>query len=87
MVERRQLAGQGYRLCQDWDALPQLTPGAGMARQSLAVPAAVRMRKESTNATANALSHLGAHMAQDQIALAAASAVSQAARAAALRCG
>ena len=177
-VERRQLAGLGYRLCQSWEALPQITIAAieghavggglalalacdwrvmaedafvslpevalgmpltwgtiprlvnlvgpakakrltvlcertgaadalamglidarvpaqqalagaqAMARQSLAMPAAaVRMSKESINACANALNHLGAHMAQDQIALAAASPESRAARAAVLRRG
>jgi len=57
-----------------------------VAAQTLAMPAAaVRMSKETINAQANALHHLGGHMAHDQIALAAASPEARAARAAALK--
>lgn len=48
-------------------------------------PAVVRMSKESVNAVATALNHAAGYMAHDQIALAAASEESQAARQAALR--
>jgi len=52
------------------------------------MPAAVvRMSKESINAIATALNHATSYMAHDQIALAAASAESRAARDAALRRG
>ena len=57
-----------------------------IAAQTLAMPAAaVRMSKESVNAIATALNHAGGYMAHDQIALAAASAESRAARDAALK--
>lgn len=57
-----------------------------VAMQTLALPAdAVRMSKETVNAVANALHHASSHMAHDQIALAAASAESREARAAALK--
>ncbi len=57
-----------------------------VAERSLAMPAAaVRMSKETANAVANALHHLGGHMGHDQIALALASADSRAARAAVLK--
>jgi enoyl-CoA hydratase/carnithine racemase len=57
-----------------------------IAAQALAMPAAaVRMSKESVNAAATALNHATGYMAHDQIALAAASAESRAARAAALK--
>ena len=66
-------------------------PGQALARaealaaQALAMPAAaVRMSKETINAVATALHHLGGHMAHDQIALAAASAEAGQARASAL---
>lgn len=56
-----------------------------LAAQVLDKPAvAVRMSKESVNAVANALHHVSGYMAHDQIALAAASAESKAARARAL---
>lgn len=56
-----------------------------LAAQVLARPAAaVRMSKESVNAVANALHHAAGYMAHDQIALAAASDESRAARAQAL---
>lgn len=56
-----------------------------VAAQTLAKPAAaVRMSKESVNAVATALNHAAGYMAHDQIALAAASPESRAARAAAL---
>lgn len=56
-----------------------------IAAQVLAKPAAaVRMSKESVNAVATALNHAAGYMAHDQIALAAASPESRAARAAAL---
>jgi enoyl-CoA hydratase/carnithine racemase len=48
-------------------------------------PAAVRMSKETVNAVASALHHAGSYMAHDQLALAASSAESRAARAAALK--
>jgi enoyl-CoA hydratase/carnithine racemase len=58
----------------------------GLAEQVLAKPAAaVRMSKESINAQANALHHLGSHMGHDQLALAAASTDSRAARSQALK--
>lgn len=58
----------------------------GIAAQTLDKPAmAVRMSKESVNAAATALNHLAGYMGHDQIALAAASAESRAARAAALK--
>jgi len=41
----------------------------------------VKMSKETINATANALNHLAAHMARDQVSLAAASEEAVAARA------
>jgi len=47
--------------------------------------AAVRMSKESANAVALALNHAAGYMAHDQIALAAASPESRAARAGALK--
>ena len=57
-----------------------------LARRTLAMPAAaVRMSKESINALATALHHAGGHMAHDQLALAAQSDESRAARDAALR--
>ena len=57
-----------------------------VAAQTLALPAtAVRMSKETVNAVATALHHASSHMAHDQIALAAASAESREARAAALK--
>lgn len=57
-----------------------------IAAQTLAMPAAaVRMSKESVNAIATALNHAGGYMAHDQIALAAGSAESRAARDAALK--
>lgn len=63
-----------------------LATARAVAAQTLAMPAAaVRMSKETINAQANALHHLGGHMAHDQIMLAAASAESRAAREAALR--
>lgn len=56
-----------------------------LAHEVLAKPSvAVRMSKESVNAVANALHHVSAYMAHDQIALAAASDESKAARAQAL---
>lgn len=59
-----------------------------VAAQTLAMPAAaVRMSKESVNAIALALNHAAGYMAHDQIALAAASPESRAARAAALKPG
>ena len=52
-----------------------------VAEQVLTMPAhAVRMSKETANAVATALHHLGGHMAHDQIMLAAASAEAQTAR-------
>ncbi len=57
-----------------------------LAAQTLAMPAAtVRMSKESVNAVATALNHTAGYMAHDQIALAAASPESRAARASALK--
>ena len=57
-----------------------------IALKTLAMPAAaVRMSKESVNAVATALNHIGGYMAHDQIALAAASVESRAAREAALK--
>ena len=57
-----------------------------LATRTLAMPAAaVRMSKESVNAVATALNHATSYMAHDQMALAAASAESRAACAAALR--
>ena len=57
-----------------------------VAARTLAMPAAaVRMSKETANAVVIALAHLGGHMAHDQLALAAASSDSKAARAAALK--
>ena len=57
-----------------------------IAQRTLTMPAAaVRMSKETVNAVANALHHLGSHMGHDQIALAATSAEARAARAAALK--
>lgn len=62
-----------------------LAQARAVAAQALAMPAAaVRMSKESVNAAATALNHATGYMAHDQIALAAASAESRAARAAAL---
>lgn len=56
-----------------------------LAARSLAMPAAaVRMSKEAVNAVATALNHVGGYMAHDQIALAAGSDESRAAREAAL---
>jgi enoyl-CoA hydratase/carnithine racemase len=56
-----------------------------MAGRALAMPpAVVRMSKESINAVATALNHAAGYMAHDQIALAAASEESRAAREAAL---
>ncbi len=63
-----------------------LAKAQAVAAQTLAKPAAaVRMSKESTNAVATALNHATGYMAHDQIALAAASPESRAARAAALK--
>ena len=57
-----------------------------LAAQTLAQPAAtVRMSKESVNAAATALNHASSYMAHDQIALAASSPESRAARGQALR--
>jgi len=57
-----------------------------LAAQTLAQPAAtVRMSKESVNAAATALNHASSYMAHDQIALAASSPESRAARGLALR--
>jgi enoyl-CoA hydratase/carnithine racemase len=57
-----------------------------IAAQTLAMPAAaVRMSKESVNAVATALNHASGYMAHDQVALAAASTESRAAREAALK--
>jgi enoyl-CoA hydratase/carnithine racemase len=57
-----------------------------VAAQTLAMPAAaVRMSKETANAVSTALHHAAGHMGHDQIALAAASDESRAARAAALK--
>ena len=63
-----------------------LTWARAIAAQTLAKPAAaVRMSKESVNAVATALNHAAGYMAHDQIALAASSPESRAARAAALK--
>ena len=63
-----------------------LVRARAVAAQTLAMPAAaVRMSKESANAGATALNHAAGYMAHDQIALAAASPESRAARAAALK--
>ena len=63
-----------------------LTQARAIAAQTLAQPAAaVRMSKESANAVATALNHAAGYMAHDQIALAASSPESRAARAAALK--
>jgi len=57
-----------------------------LANQALAMPpAAVRMSKEAVNAVATALNHAAGYMAHDQIALAAASSESKAAREKALK--
>jgi enoyl-CoA hydratase/carnithine racemase len=57
-----------------------------IAHQTLAMPAAaVRMSKEAVNAVATALNHAAGFMAHDQIALAAGSEESKAARAKALK--
>ena len=57
-----------------------------LAERTLAMPAAtVRMSKEAVNAVATALNHVGGYMAHDQIALAASSDESRAAREAALQ--
>ena len=59
-----------------------------IAAQTLAKPAAsVRMSKESVNAAATILNHATSYMAHDQIALAAGSPESRAARSAALKRG
>ena len=63
-----------------------LAKAHAVAAQTLAMPAAaVRMSKESANAAATALNHATGYMAHDQIALAAASPESRAARAAVLK--
>jgi enoyl-CoA hydratase/carnithine racemase len=63
-----------------------LAAAEALAGRTLAMPpVAVRMSKETVNAVATALYHLGGHMAHDQIALAVGSDDSRAARAAALR--
>ena len=63
-----------------------LAKARAVAAQTLAMPAAaVRMSKESANAVATALNHAAGFMAHDQIALAAGSPESRAARAAALK--
>lgn len=63
-----------------------LAVAEALAQATLAKPAAaVRMSKEAVNAVATALNHAAGYMAHDQIALAAASEESQAARAGALR--
>ncbi len=63
-----------------------LTVAEAVAAQALAMPAAaVRMSKETINAVATALHHLGGHMGHDQIMLAASSSDARAARAAALK--
>ena len=65
-----------------------LTKAREIAAQTLAKPAAsVRMSKESVNAAATLLNHATSYMAHDQIALAAGSPESRAARAAALKRG
>jgi ornithine cyclodeaminase len=59
---------------------------SALAAQTLAQPAAtMRMSKESVNAAATALNHATSYMAHDQIALAASSPESRAARGQALR--
>ena len=63
-----------------------LVRAQALAAQTLAQPAAtVRMSKESVNAAATALNHASSYMAHDQIALAASSPESRAARGLALR--
>ncbi len=63
-----------------------LAKARDIAALTLAKPAAsVRMSKESVNAAATILNHATSYMAHDQIALAAGSAESRAARAAALK--
>lgn len=63
-----------------------LAKAQALAAQVLALPQiAVRMSKESINAQATALNHLGGHMAHDQIQLAAGSAASRVAREGALK--
>lgn len=63
-----------------------LVRAQALAAQTLAQPAAtVRMSKESVNAAATALNHASSYMAHDQIALAASSPESRAARGQALR--
>ena len=63
-----------------------LTRAQALAAQTLAQPAAtLRMSKESVNAAATALNHATSYMAHDQIALAASSPESRAARDQALR--
>jgi enoyl-CoA hydratase len=63
-----------------------LSTARAVAAQTLAMPAAaVRMSKESVNAVATALNHATGYMAHDQIAFAAGSAESRAARDQALR--
>lgn len=63
-----------------------LEKAAQVAARVLAMPpTAVRMSKEAVNAIANALNHAAGFMAHDQIALAAASQESKAARAKALK--
>lgn len=72
----------------DYTAAPgqALAVAREVAGRALAMPAAaVRMSKETVNAVATALHHLGGHMAHDQLAFAAASAEGRAARAAALK--
>ncbi len=65
-----------------------LAAAEALAARTLALPAvAVRMSKETVNAVATALHHLGGHMAHDQIALAIGSEDARAARAKALRKG
>jgi enoyl-CoA hydratase/carnithine racemase len=63
-----------------------LVRAQALAAQTLAQPAAtLRMSKESVNAAATALNHATSYMAHDQIALAASSPESRAARGQALR--
>ena len=63
-----------------------LVRAQALATQTLAQPAAtMRMSKESVNAAATALNHATSYMAHDQIALAASSPESRAARGLALR--
>jgi enoyl-CoA hydratase len=65
-----------------------LAKAQAIAAQTLAKPAAsVRMSKESVNAAATLLNHATSYMAHDQIALAAGSPESRAARGAALKRG